>query len=308
MAIFGAAQAPVFIVGGARSGTSMLFELLSASPHLWSAYRELHGIFEWDIGLHPDVAAGESNQLTALDATPQRVQALRRALRRVVSNREVRGFPSDRLPRVAILIGRTSRVLGRELPFSPRIVEKNPKSCFRVGFLRAVFPQARFLFLLRHPLPNIYSLIEGWESQRYLTYDVPGTGCAYPRWSFDLPPGWRDWADRPLPELCARQWAGYNQAILEQAAKLPAAAQLRCHYEGLVADPLGEARRIFDWLELPLTGPALRRARRPPIVNATSPPDPRKWRMHEDEIRAQERFYLPLLQPLGYNAEPAEVG
>lgn len=298
----------VFVVGGARSGTTLLFEMLSRSPRLWSPYRELHGPYEWDIGLHPDVARGQSNALDAAAATPARVAALHAAVRDAARNRELFGFPSGRFRRASRWVGRGAGLVASRLPLERTFVDKNPKHCFRVPFLRAAFPGARVVFLLRHPHGNVHSLMEGWASQRFVTYDVRGTGCKYPRWSFDLPPGWRDWADRELPELCARQWVGYNESLLAAEAALPPEARLRVHYEALLAQPLTEMRRIFDWLGLPLSGEALRMAHRPPVVNTTTAPNRDKWRTHEATILAHAELYAPLLERLGYDEHGLAAG
>jgi len=61
---------PVFIVGAPRSETTLLFRLLSASPHLGSLKRESHWIWEF---MHPPRLAPDYSQvIRADDVTPRR--------------------------------------------------------------------------------------------------------------------------------------------------------------------------------------------------------------------------------------------
>lgn len=297
--------APVFVLGGARSGTSLLFHLLGASPGVWSAYRELHALYEWEVGLQPDVVRGGSNVLGAEHATPEVIRAVRRALFHAVSNRELAGFPSDWFPRASVWLGRGARVTNWALRRPLRVVEKNPKHCFRVPFLRAVFPDARFVFLYRHARSNIHSLIEGWDSGRYQTYAMAGTGVPIERWSFDLPPGWTAWAREALPARAAHQWVGYNRALLDAERALPEGERIRCYYEDLVAHPLPVARRVFEALGLPLTGPALRAGILPPVVNTVTAPSSEKWRASDGVLDALASIYEPTLFEIGYRREVA---
>src|SRR5262249_6051022 len=47
-------------------------------------------------------------------------------------------------------------------------------NCLRIPFLRALFPDARFVFLRRDGRATISSLIEGWRAgSRYETYRLP---------------------------------------------------------------------------------------------------------------------------------------
>jgi hypothetical protein len=292
--------APVFVLGAARSGTSLLFHLLSASAGAWSAYRELHGLYEWDAGLEPRPARGESNFLGAGHATPDVVARIRRALFRAVSNRELLSFPSDWFPGSALWLGRAARVSNWALRRPIQVIDKNPKHSFRVEFLRAVFPDARFVFLYRHARPNIHSLIEGWHSGRFRTYAMAGTAASVARWSFDLPPGWPAWAHEDLPRLCAHQWVGYNRALLDAERALPSETRVRCYYERLVEQPLPEARRIFAHLGLPLSGRALRDAIHPPALNLVSAPARDKWRASDDLLDELRPIFDATLHEIGY--------
>lgn len=295
---------PIFIAGPARSGTSLLFSILSKAPSLWSPYRELHGLYEWDIGLHPDLEAGESNRLTAEAATVSRRSKVKHGLWKASYNTELIGEPlqTGSLPFHAVRLASKAWKWGTA---SIRIVDKNPKHCFRVHFLKEIFPDARFVFLYRRPEANISSLIEGWKSGRYATYEVPVPGGTF-QWHFDLPPGWREWIGMDLPERCAHQWVGYNKALLDAESELPGEDVVRCHYEALTERPLEVARRLFAALDLEMSDTVQRHCNTLPVVNSVSDPDPEKWRKREEVIQALEPIYRPTAESVGYHAMEAK--
>ena len=51
-----------------------------------------------------------------------------------------------------------------------RILEKTPKNALRVPFLARVFPQAHFVYLYRDVRETLASMIEAWNSGRFVTY------------------------------------------------------------------------------------------------------------------------------------------
>jgi hypothetical protein len=122
------------------------------------------------------------------------------------------------------------------------------------------------------------------------------------RWAFTLIPGWRDLLDRPLVEVCARQWVACNEAVLDFLARhqgqLPA---LTVAYEALLRDPAGQLERIGRYLGLD-AAEITRRAAALPEINVVSRPNQEKW----GRISAELATLAPLIQPtrrrLGYEA------
>ncbi len=160
-----------------------------------------------------------------------------------------------------------------------RLLEKTPENCLRLPFLQALFPDARVLFLTRDGRANVHSLLEGWRHPvlfpGYRTpIPVTSPGQTRGRWAFTLIPGWRQWVDRPLVEICAHQWAVCNAAVLDYAATPGALPLLTVRYEDLVAAPdatLAEVARFLDLrpADIPAYGRGL------PEVNVVSAPGPR---------------------------------
>jgi hypothetical protein len=176
-------------------------------------------------------------------------------------------------------------------PANVRFLEKTPKNSLRIPFLRAIFPQARFVFIYRDPRANIGSLIDGWQSPRFTSYVVQGRP-----WKFLLPPGWHELVGKPVAEIAAAQWKAANTAILEDLAQIPREHWRSLRYEDLVVNPGVEIRRVCRFASLEIDSKLAKHLSRPlPQATSTLTPALRdKWRRHE---RALKRI-LPSLRDL----------
>ncbi|MGA1265217.1 MAG: sulfotransferase family protein, partial [Prochlorothrix sp.] len=145
---------PIFIISTPRAGSTLLYETLSQFPDLWSIGEESHDAIEGIPELHPASHGYPSNRLTAAAATPAVIQLLKQRFTQKLQDR--RGDAYLALP-------------AEQRPDSIRFLEKTPKNALRVPFLRAMFPDARFIFLYREAKENISSLMEGWRSRRFIS-------------------------------------------------------------------------------------------------------------------------------------------
>ena len=275
---------PLFLVSAPRAGSTLLFERLAGYPDLWTIAEESHEAIENIATLHPAAQAYHSNRLTAAEAKPEVLTALRVNFTRQLQNRA--GELYLHLP-------------PEKRPHRVRFLEKTPKNALRVPFLRAVFPDARFIYLYREPRENISSLIEGWRSRRFIAYqNLPD--WPHRDWSFLLTPDWRDYQNASLAEIATYQWVCANQTLLEDLQEVPFDQQCRVNYAELIANPqlviqrigkLAELRTDIDWeeqLQHPL-----------PVSRMTlSTPAPDKWKRHEAEILALYPNWAPLWEKL----------
>ncbi len=183
---------PLIILGAPRSGSSLLFETLAASPDVVTVGGESHVQFESIAALRPALRGFDSNRLDRRDATAATLDALRR------------GFTDALRDRDGV----------RPAAGPVRLLEKTPKNALRLPLLDALFPDALYVYLYREPRENISSLIEGWESGRFVTYpDLPGwTGRP---WSFLLVPGWRDLIGQPPAAIASEQWRRTQEVLLD---------------------------------------------------------------------------------------------
>jgi hypothetical protein len=262
-------ERPVFVIGCPRSGSSVLLRLLVQSPELRSVHNEGHIL--WQPYHHPRDRGWDSDALGAEDVGDREREYINLAVRLVVRDR--------------------------------RFVDKTPENCLRIPYLRALFPDASFVFLRRRAADNVSSLMDGWRARpRFVTYRLPqrleGLGAlSGDRWSFVLVPGWRELRHAPLEEICARQYVVCNEAALNARETIDPGSWVDVAYEELVADPVETARRIFDGLGLAFTrsiedaAAALPRTSGPTTL---TPPRPGKWREHNRT--AVERI-RPLVAP-----------
>jgi hypothetical protein len=263
---------PVFIVSAPRSGSTLLFETLSGAPGLHTIGSESHQLIEGVPGLSPVDRGYDSNRLLAADATGEVVEALRNRFLAVLHDRD------GRPPAAGTAV---------------RMLEKTPKNALRIPFLRAVFPDARFIYLHRDPRQVLSSMIEGWQNGRFRMYrDLPGwTGLP---WSFLLVPGWRELIGKPLGEIVAAQWQRTTQVLLDDLGNLEPDRWIAVDYARLLENPRGEVDRLCQWAGLPWDRPL--GAQLPLSQSTMSRPDPDKWRRHADMIEPQIEAFKPTLQ------------
>lgn len=254
-----ALERPVFIVSPPRSGSTLLFETLAGAPQVYTIGDESHQLIEGVDGLSPAQRDYHSNQLGADDATLAVVQELQSRFRNALRDRE-------------------GRVPERES--AVRMLEKTPKNALRIPFLKAVFPDAKFIYLHRDPRQVWGSMIDGWMSGRFRMYTLPG--WQGPTWSFLLTPGWQALNGQPLGEIVARQWETATRIMLDDLQALPADDWASIDYGRFLADPQGEALRLSAWAGWPWDREL--GAQLPLSRYTLSQPDPDKWRRHAAEI------------------------
>ncbi|MEO8676540.1 MAG: TIGR03032 family protein [Casimicrobiaceae bacterium] len=265
---------PVIILSAPRSGSTLLFETLMQSPDVYTVGGESHRQIESVPELQPAARGYESNRLAACDVTPEVAAEVLSGLTAAARDRE-----------------------GRRPPFaSPwRLLEKTPKNALRVPFLDALFPDALYIYLYREPEETIASLIEGWESGRFVMYaDLPGwTG---PPWSYLLVPEWRNLAGQPLPAIAAAQWRATQEHLLDDLASIPGDRVWALSYYELLADPKHCLADICQFAGLSwdrdLPG-AL-----PLSSHTVTPPEANKWRGREQLLAP----HLPALRPCAARA------
>ena len=261
---------PLVIVAAPRSGSTLLFELLSRHPDLWSLPDESHGEIENVPGLSPRERDYESNALSAADLTPERRDNLLRNFTLQIANGRNESFltlPENRRPEQI------------------RFLEKTPKNALRIPFFNALFPDAQYIFLYRDAAENLGSMLDAWQSGRFVTYgdlpDWPG-----PPWSLLLVPGWQALANHSLAEVVSAQWRTANATILEEFTRLPESRWRVLDYATLAKEPGRVFLSLCDWLGLarePDMEASLSRGL--PLSRYTlSPPSKDKWRRHESAL------------------------
>jgi len=237
------------IVASPRSGTTILGEVLGRHPEIADWYEPY---FIWDYKLRlPD------NDLRTADmATPNVIEFIHQEIERFQINS------------------------GRQF-----IVEKTPRNAFKIDFINAILPHAKWIHLFRDGRDVVSSIQKQWEqrrsrSVRHRMEDVAKVLKRQPFWrnrfqaiwfevrtqqrmrSF-LPSGRRNWqnivgwgprfpgwqdirANSDDALFAAHQWLECERSIEAGLAKVNPERIIDVRYENLVTEPELELKRILE--------------------------------------------------------------
>lgn len=264
---------PIFIVAAPRSGSTLLFETLACASQLHSVGGESHSIFESINALNPSHPDGcESNRLTEKHVTPAVSESIKRGFASLLKDREGN----------FIEIGDVNRV---------RLLDKLPKNSLRIPFIKKIFPDALFIYLYRNPWHSISSMMEAWDSGKWVTY--PNIRAGGKPWSLLLPPNWQSLCSEPIVSICARQWVAANEYITSDFSEIESDRCLTINYENLTKDPMSTVRAICDFSNLKLDRYLLERITSPlPISRFTHTlPNSQKWEKNATAIASVEPIF-----------------
>jgi hypothetical protein len=277
---------PIFIIGCNRSGTTLLFNNLSAHPRTWSLYIEAQDTFHRHFPVHPENGEMVSGPPDAASRDNIRNDLFARA-----HNKEAfKDTPGLRyIPRRVLQrpLGRLYK--GRRI----RLVEKTPANSLRIPLLRSIFPDARFLFLVRRGEDVVSSLMEGWKN-----WSKTGSNWHYTKWHYLVPPGWQRYRDRTLEEICAFQWIESTRRAWDDLNAGGASDFMLFRHEQLMAHPQQEYDRVRQFCGLPpspyfqsIIGKIEARV----FTTGGSKPRLEKWReIHEKEIESVRGMLEPV--------------
>jgi hypothetical protein len=274
----------VFIVGCARSGTSLLKRMIDAHSQVAIA-RESHWIptyFEARTGLTPAGRVAPS-LIDALIANPRfsRMKLTRSDLNRLLEAQKNPSYSEF----VSAMFDLYARRRGKEYAG-----DKTPGYVKQIPALHSLWPQARFVHLIRDGRDVCLSAL-GWKAAER----GPGRFAT--------------WADDPVA-TAALWWEWHVRLGREAAGQLPPGRYHEIRYESLVADPETVCRGLCDFLEIGYEDAVLRpHDRRGPrgahdSKMAWRPISPglRDWRsqMQKQDLEVFEALSGDLLIELGY--------
>ncbi len=276
---------PLFVIGAARSGTTLVAESIARHSHLafWNEPK-----YVWRHG-----AARAPNDIrTAAEASP-----------------EVIAYIRERFAKFTISANKL------------RFLEKTPSNCFRIGFMHRVFPTGLFIHLVRDGRDVAASALLRWRSppddlaiwRRLRGMEIPLSELpAYapdiireaimrrlqPRrghiWGPRYPEIFEDAKVLDTASVCVRQWAESERAAREALDEIPRHQVLGIRYENFISDPASLLEKIFDFAGLdPEPGIIEETCRtvRPAEHDAPRPPTP--------DTQKIERLCLPIMRKLG---------
>jgi hypothetical protein len=230
---------PIILIGAARSGTKLVRDL---------------------IGAHPEV-----------DKVPYDVTYIWR-----MGNEAV---PHDELGVDLLTPQIRDRIVHKISAFSsgaPFLVEKTVENCVRVPYIHAVFPDARFIQLVRDGRDVVESVYREWTSppdwgyifKKALTYPlldafgyavsyagsalrkvvVPNRNKIADAWGVRYKGIAEDLVKRDLLEVCAIQWTRSVELSWSALNCLPPEQLLTIRYEAFVQSPKEHLERIAEFV------------------------------------------------------------
>lgn len=227
-------KSPIIVLGNFRSGTTLLQRVIASHPDIVELYEPV------GLWLYADPARPH-DEFTAAEASPSVKDYIR------------------------------SQFLNfQEENSGKRIVEKTPHNILRIDFVRTIFPDAKFIYLVRNPFSFISSVELKWQKpaggkriwMRLTTTPITQIhhyvgkffsqqfnkrvlgkkylsiwGPRYDGISHDV-------AKEDLLTVIARQWARPVDKAEKELPNFTETQLLRLRYEDFVAEPLKQLERI----------------------------------------------------------------
>lgn len=242
-AVSGELKPPIILFGNFRSGTTLLHKLISAHPDVVALYEPV------GLWLYADPGR-EDDEFEEQDATDKVKKYIRNWFLEY------------------------QRQNGNRI-----IVEKTPHNILRIPYIRAIFPEAHFLYIVRNPLSFVSSVELKWQQpatrkrlvKRLKT--TPINQLPYYLKHF-LSQQWNNrilrrqylsiWGPRyrgiqedlktqDLITVIARQWSRCSSKAEKDLAHFEAGRVLRLRYEDFVQSPISDMERVCAHCGLEMT-------------------------------------------------------
>lgn len=281
---------PVFILSAPRSGSTHLYEILRRCDYVVSLDTE-NDAFWWSLFPYSR-STSPSDYISASEVSTDAAKRIKAALALYVG-REL--YQQDLLKFFKL------HRYGKQAHY----LEKTIANCFHLEVLIKLFPEAKFIHLVRDGRSTISSMIEVWKSKRFMQRPLPfPQGASIDYWTFPIPPGWESVTKTKLNEICAWSWLQHNQFVLDffEAHSALQEKFIRVSYEKLISEPETTADRLISFCGL----------KKSPLVESyihsnqssrttVSKPKPMKWKTSNAEaILEIESAIAPMMTYLGY--------
>jgi hypothetical protein len=240
----------VFLIGNGRSGSTLVHELLarhSAVGFVSNLEDRLPwlpaGAGRYNNALYRRVPPGLTRKGRPRYAPSEAYRALSRQVSPMVANSSRDLLASDAMPWVARRFRSffSDRALVQGKPLFLHKFTGWP----RTGFIRAVFPDARFIHIVRDGRAVVASEIRTSWWGGYLGPERLGVG--------PLPPAYaEEWeaSGRSFPMLSAQSWKIVMDAYAEARALVPRDQWLDIRFEDVLADPHSRFSEMLEFMGL----------------------------------------------------------
>ena len=279
---------PIFIIACNRSGTTLLFRNLSSHPRLWSLYIESQDIFYRHYPIH------EKWGDTIFGNVPEKVRCdIINSFFKKTRNKEIfkDTFLLNKIPGKLLQYPLTNLI--KKPPI--RIVEKTPANCFRIPALKQIFPDAKFIFMIRRGEDVVSSLMEGWKNWSKTGDD----NFHFGKWHYLVPPDWQEWKTKSLQEICAFQWIESNLTAWKDLNTHCKEDFVIIRHEDIMSDPIKYYKKILAFCELPFSKhfmEVISNINKRVYTTGGSKPKKNKWKeLHFQEINSVKSLIKPVM-------------
>jgi len=240
---------PVIFVGTARTGTTMVMDMLSGHPDLvpTTGEPEREDVVMWtELGGAIMSAIGKRNYLgpvgyfycLPMDETD-------------ISDERIRFFHRETLRRYPQLGNGKKRLLNANAHLSNKLL-----------YVKRIFPDASIIFLVRNPYAIVASMKNKIKNRSNFMFEVPSSisSCfnIYPKYEWNSLPQYISKTNSSVynPEdvesirLLARYWKNIVLYIMEQSKKLDKDSFMVVRYEDIVSDHEKSISKILKHCDL----------------------------------------------------------
>jgi len=233
-------QRPIFLVGAMRSGTTILAEMLGQSRYIAHCPFELKDVWSQVAGI--PMASPKTLDSTCPDFSADAIRTGQREALTEIFRR-----------RMASCSGKAERAV---------FLNKNPHLCNKLPLVKALFPDARFIWISRG-LPQVVASLEQLFAdvcRRQRTWhwwpfpsEMTRSRCWNAFFSLDSRPAVSP--ERIFPggniRFIAEYWLESNRAVFDFFNHLPPESHMEVAEEAVLADPVKELAALAAKLEIP---------------------------------------------------------
>ena len=224
---------PIFIIGCARSGTSILGEFFENNSQCEYFFDEDVWVPNFDNPIKKTRSKIIRNtKISANKPLRQILQKISSSLGRSNNEEEnERLIEKDVTDIFSKQVKKFLSSLSKE-----RLVIHGPKHSLRIPFIKKLFPNSKFLHIIRDGRDVTCSLKRGMEDSL---------------WVYHKPPGWKKYQSKSVIEKCAWLWNETINIIYSDKQNLPTEDYFEIRYGELVQNPEKTMKAVFEFFGIP---------------------------------------------------------